>query len=90
MGKGLKLVIFGFVAAGLAACVSAEEQQQFDTTACQQYGFAPGTPDFAACMQREQLARNHNTGSSVGVGVGGGSFGGGGGGFGGIGMGFGF
>lgn len=89
MCQGLRLVIIaGVIASGVAACVSAEEQQQFDTATCQKYGFAPGTPDFATCLQREQLARNHNTGSSVGVGVGGASFGGGG--FGGIGMGFGF
>jgi hypothetical protein len=88
MRKGLTLVILSFIAAGLAACASPEQQRQIDTAACQRYGFQAGTPDFATCLQREQLARDHNTGSSVGVGVGGGSYGGGG--FGGIGMGFGF
>lgn len=86
MRKGLKLAILGFIAADLAACASPEQQRQTDSAACQQYGFGPGTPDFAACLQREQLARNNNGNTSLGVGVGGGS----GGGFGGIGVGFGF
>ena len=76
------------LALAFVGCVSQQEQTQFDTASCQRYGFAPNTPDFAACMQREQLARTHNGGSSVGigVGVGGGSYGSGGG----VGLGFGF
>ncbi len=88
MYKSSKLVILSCISFGLAACVSPEEQRQADTAACQRYGFAPGTPDFANCMQREQLARSQGSSSSVGIGVGGGSFGGGG--FGGVGVGFGF
>ncbi len=77
-----------FVALALAACTSPEAQRQADTAACQRYGFAPGTPDFATCMQREQLARSQGSSSSVGIGVGRsyGSYGGGGG----VGVGFGF
>jgi len=74
------------LALAFVGCVSQEQQTQFDTATCQRYGFAPNTPDFAACMQREQLARTYHTGSSVGVGVGGGSYGSGGA----VGIGFGF
>lgn len=83
-----KLVILICISCGLAACASPEQQRQADAAACQSYGFAPGTPEFASCLQREQLARSQSSGTSVGIGVGGGSFGGGG--FGGVGMGFGF
>ena len=86
MCKPLKLVLLSCISIGVAACASPEQQRQADITACQGYGFAQGTPDFANCLQREQLSRNQGGNSSVGVGVGGGS----GGGFGGIGMGFGF
>jgi hypothetical protein len=71
-----------------AGCVSPDEQAQFDAATCQRYGFIPNTPDFATCMQREQIARSYNTGSSVGIGVGAGSFGSRSGGA--VGMGFGF
>jgi hypothetical protein len=74
------------LALAIVGCVSQDEQTQFDTASCQRYGFAPDTPDFAACMQREQLSRNNNTGSSVGIGVGSGSRGSGGA----VGFGFGF
>jgi hypothetical protein len=67
-------------------CVSPEEQAQFDAATCQRYGFAPNTPDFATCMQREQISRTYNTGSSVGIGVGRGGYGSGGA----VGFGFGF
>ncbi len=88
MCKPSKLLVLSCLGFGLAACASPEEQRQADAAACQRYGFAPGTPDFASCMQREQLARSQGSSSSVGIGLGGGSFGGGG--FGGVGVGFGF
>jgi hypothetical protein len=44
---------------GLAACVSPEELRQQDEAACLSYGFQRGTPDFAACLQRESLARRY-------------------------------
>ena len=88
MCKPSKLVVLSLIGFGLAACASAEEQRQVDTAACQRYGFAPGTPDFANCMQREQFARSQGSGSSVSIGVGGGSCGRGG--YGGAGIGFGF
>ena len=83
-----KLMVLTCIGFALAACASPEEQRQADAAACQSYGFAQGTPDFANCMQREQLARSYGSSSSVGVGIGGGSYGGGG--FGGAGIGFGF
>jgi uncharacterized membrane protein YgcG len=82
------LIISGCFA--LCACASAEQQHQADANACQGYGFAEGTPEFANCMQQEQIARSQRGGvyPSIGIGVGGGSYGGGG--FGGGGIGFGF
>lgn len=82
------LMVLGLVGLGLAACASPEELREADANACQGYGFTPGTPDFANCMQREEIARSQSTGffPSVGLGIGAGSFGGGG--FGGIGLGF--
>ncbi len=43
----------------VAACVSPEELRQQDEAACLSYGFQRGTPDFAACLQRESLARRY-------------------------------
>ena len=83
-----KLLILSCVGLGLVACASAEERHQADANACQAYGFAQGTPEFANCMQQEDLARSQRSGASVGIGVGGGSYGGGG--FGGAGIGLGF
>lgn len=56
--------LFSFVAAGLAlaslaACVSPEELRREDEAACLSYGFQAGTNDFAACLQRESLARRY-------------------------------
>ena len=45
--------------ASLAACVSPEELRREDEAACVGYGFQPGTNDFAACLQRESLARRY-------------------------------
>jgi hypothetical protein len=43
----------------LAACVSPQELRQRDEATCVGYGFHRGTPDFAACLQRESLARRY-------------------------------
>ena len=43
--------------AALASCVSPEEIRRHDEARCAGYGFKPGTPDFATCLQREALAR---------------------------------
>ena len=54
----------------LAACASPEELRRQDAAACASYGFKPGTPEFAGCVQREALARRYGTGSGVSVGLG--------------------
>jgi hypothetical protein len=59
------LVLFG-----LAGCVSPEELRQQDEAACASYGFAPGTPDFAGCVQREDWARRSREGPAFSVGFG--------------------
>lgn len=56
----------------LAGCQSAAALHKQDETACAGYGFAPGTPDFAACLQRETLARRGAGGFSLGLGFSGG------------------
>jgi hypothetical protein len=43
----------------LFGCVSPEEMRQADIAACTSYGFQPATPDFAGCLQRENLARRY-------------------------------
>ncbi len=53
------LALLTLVALGVAGCVTPEEMRQVDMAQCQGYGFAPGTPDFAACLQRESLARRY-------------------------------
>lgn len=60
----------GLALLGLAACVSPEELRQQDAAACASYGFKPGTPEFAGCIQRESLARRYGTGSGVSLGLG--------------------
>ena len=89
MRRPLIVTSLSLAALALAACTSAEELRQADARACQSYGFAPGTPAFASCLQRENLARSRSGSPPVSVGVGGGYFGGGGG-FGGAGVGLGF
>jgi hypothetical protein len=61
----------------LAACVSPEQPRAQDEANCRSYGFQPGSPDFATCLQRESLARNYYQGGGTSLGLGFG-FGGGG------------
>lgn len=42
---------------GLGACTTPQQQHEADAAACQGYGFAPGSPEMAGCIQREVLAR---------------------------------
>jgi hypothetical protein len=49
----------GLALASLAGCVSPEELRREDEAACASFGFQPGTNDFAACLQRESLARRY-------------------------------
>ena len=46
--------------AGLMACASPEEIRAGDEAACRSDGFQPDTPDFAACLQRQSLARQYS------------------------------
>ena len=50
-------VVSSLAVVSLAGCVSPEELHAQDMAACASYGFQQNTPDFAACMQRESLAR---------------------------------
>jgi hypothetical protein len=43
----------------VAGCVSAAEIRARDASVCGNYGFHEGTPEFAACLQRENLARQY-------------------------------
>jgi hypothetical protein len=52
-------IALGLALASLAACVSPEELRHEDEAACASFGFQPGTNDFAACLQRESLARRY-------------------------------
>lgn len=65
----LQVFVFLLAAVVLAGCASPAELRQRDEAACRGYGFVPGTPAFAACLQRENLARQAGTGLSFGVGM---------------------
>jgi hypothetical protein len=66
--KTLFALAFLIGVATLASCVSPEELRRRDEAACTGYGFAPGSPEFAACLQQEGLARQGGTGFSLGLG----------------------
>ena len=63
-------VLFAFLSAvlltGLAGCVSPEELRRQDEAACLGFGFQQGAADFAACLQRESLARRYSFSSGPG------------------------
>jgi hypothetical protein len=54
-----RILIPVLLLAALAGCVTAEDLRRQDEAQCTSYGFKPGTPDFAACLQRENLARRY-------------------------------
>jgi hypothetical protein len=54
-----RILLPALLLAALAGCVSPEELRQADEAQCAGYGFQSGTPDFAACLQRESLARRY-------------------------------
>ena len=56
----------------VSACVSAQELRAQDEAACIRYGFRPGTADFAACLQQQDLARDYSysAGPAIGLGFG--------------------
>lgn len=53
------LGLLAMVVLGLSGCGTAEDLRRMDEARCQGYGFQPATPDFAACLQRESLARRY-------------------------------
>lgn len=53
----------------LAGCASPEQLRAQDEAACSSYGFRPGTDDFAACLQREDLARTYYARPRLSVGA---------------------
>lgn len=66
-------VLAGLAALSLAGCATSEDLRRQDEARCASYGFAPGTPDFAVCLQREDIARrNGATGLTFGFGFSGG------------------
>jgi len=66
MTKRCALIFVLHAALGLAGCVSPEELRRQDEAQCASYGFVSQTTDFAACLQRESMARR----SSVSFGFG--------------------
>lgn len=66
-------IVAALAVVSLFGCVSPEEMRRQDEAQCASYGFAPGTPDFALCLQREALARRGNGGGvTLGLGFSGG------------------
>lgn len=55
------LIAFAPMLVGLVACMTPEQLRAADEAACTGYGFQRGTPDFAACLQRESLWRRYQT-----------------------------
>ncbi len=55
----LALAVMAALLPLLDGCVSPEELRRQDEATCAGYGFRPGTNEFAACLQRESLARRY-------------------------------
>lgn len=41
----------------LGGCASAEQLAQRDATLCQSYGYAPGTPNYGPCLEKQAELR---------------------------------
>jgi len=65
----LATILFGMLLVGLSACMSPDEARRQDEAACRSYGFQAGTTDFAACLQREALARRYGYTPTFGFGI---------------------
>ena len=72
MEASVRVLLFLIAAVALAGCASPEDMRRADEAACAGYGFAPGTPDFASCLQRESLARRGASSFTLGFGFSGG------------------
>ena len=55
----------GLTVLALAGCAASQAPRQADEAACTSYGFQVGTPQFAACLQREELARRCGAGDGA-------------------------
>jgi len=64
----VNLLVLAIPLAGLSGCASTEEIRAADEAACGSYGFQPNTPDFAACLQRQSLARQYSPPPMAGYG----------------------
>jgi hypothetical protein len=49
----------------LAGCAPSQTLRQDDEAACKNDGLQPETPQFAACLQREELARRCGSGATL-------------------------
>src|SRR5215471_15430762 len=57
MRRNLALALAGCALALAGSCTSPEELRREDEARCAGYGFQIGTPEFANCLQQENLAR---------------------------------
>ena len=62
MPSGLALSC-GLTLLTLAGCAASQAPRQADEAACTSHGFQAGTPQFAACLEREELARRCGSGA---------------------------
>jgi hypothetical protein len=53
------------LALALAGCAASQAPRQADEAACTSLGFQVGTPQFAACLEREELARRCRSGATL-------------------------
>jgi len=61
MRRNLALAFAGCALVLAGSCVSPEELRREDEARCAGYGFQTGTPEFANCLQQENLARLYTT-----------------------------
>jgi hypothetical protein len=69
MRSAAAVALLGLALVGLCSCASPAELRAQDEAACTGYGFQPGTPQFAECLQRGSLARS-GTAPALGLGMG--------------------
>jgi len=55
----MRAAVLGGTILSLAGCVTPEEIRAADEASCAGYGFQPATPEFARCLQQENLARRY-------------------------------
>jgi hypothetical protein len=66
MPTGLAVALScGLTVLALAGCAASQAPRQADEAACRSYGFQAGTPQFAACLRREELARRCGAGATL-------------------------